>query len=170
MGEMLVSKTEFTEKPKNPKPAKVKKSDVTQLVEGEIARDQERWRQAVTDAASTGSKPPEAVIARLAIAWGVTDSSEASRAFTDDMKGIREHRKATKSAESNTSKKAAWLEEHGTKKDLEQQRDSLEDSLLQVQKYLAEYYKLETTGIQHRARGIEAKCTRMWPTHTETHS
>ncbi|MDA7886681.1 hypothetical protein N9B10_07325, partial [Pirellulales bacterium] len=109
MSEMLVSNTGFTEKPKKPEPPKGKKSDITQLVEGEISRDQERWRQAVTDAASTGSAPPAAVIARLAIAWGITNASEASRAFTADMKDVRDHRTATHAAESNTNKKAAWL-------------------------------------------------------------
>ena len=170
MSEMLVSKTDFTEKPKKAEPPKGKKSDITQLVEGEISRDQERWRQAVTDAASTGSTPPAAVIARLGIAWGITDASEASRAFTADMKDVRDHRTATQAAESNTNKKAAWLKEHGTRQDLEQQRDSLTESLKQVKTFLAEYHRLEGSGVQHRARGIEAKCKRMWPTLNKTHS
>ena len=171
MGEMLTSNTEFvSEKKKKPEPPKGKKSDITKLVEGEITRDQERWRQSVTDAASTGSKPPEAVIARLGIAWGITDSGEASRAFAEDMKGVRNHRKATQAAESNTKQKAAWLQEHGTKKDLQEQRDSLEESLLQVKRYLTEYYRLEGTGVHTRARGIEVSCKRMWPTETQTHS
>ena len=171
MGEMLSSQTEFKEDKKKTTPPKPKKkSDVTQLVEGEIARDQERWRVAVTDAVSTKSTPPAAVIARLAIAWGITDPSEASRAFTADMQSVKSHRVAVAAAETNSKKKAAWLKEHGTKRDLEQQRNSLEESLLQVKSYLAEYNRLEGSGTQYRPQTIEARCKRMWPTETQTHS
>lgn len=170
MGEMLVTKAGFEKTVKKPKPVKVNKGDITKLVEGEIARDQERWRVAVIDAVSSKSVPPGAVIARLAIAWGITDASEASRAFTADMQSVKSHRVAVTAAESNSKKKAAWLKEHGTKRDLEQQRKSLEESLTQVKSYLAEYHRLEGSGVPYRPQTIEAKCKRMWPTETQTHS
>ena len=169
MSEMLTSKTEFIAEPKKAAPSKpTKKSDVTMLVEGEISRDQERWRVAVTDAVSTKSMPPSAVIARLGIAWGVTDPSEASRLFAEDMKTMKSHRAAVVSAANSAKKKAAWLKEHGCREDLEQQVKSLEESLKAVKTFLHEYHRLESTGAEWRPGIIEKQCGRMFPTQTAT--
>jgi len=169
MGEMLTSKTEYVETKKKTAPSKPKKkSDITQLVEGEISRDQERWRAAVTDAVSSKSVPPAAVINRLAVAWGITDPSDASQAFTADMQAIKQHRMAVAAAENSVKKKAAWAKEHGTHEDLEQQRDSLEESLKQVKTFLHEYHRLASTGAEWRPQTIEKQCKRMFPTQTDS--
>lgn len=151
-------------KPKKEEPADpATKSDVTQLVESEIARDQERWRQAAADAASTKVMPPNAVLHRLGVAFNM-DAYEAQTAFASDVRAIKNHRQAVATAEKQLKQKQQFFKEHGDLKTLKEQLAEMEESVKELKKLLQTYHwTQEASGTQYRAAKIESSNQRIWP-------
>ena len=141
------------------------KSEVTQLVETEITRDQERWRQAAADAASTGVMPPNAVIHRLGVAFNL-DAYESQTSFADDVRAIKSHRSAIAQAEGNLKHRQKFFKDHGDVKTLKAQLKELQESAKELAALLNQYHRWEASGSQWVAPKIEANHRRIWPLST----
>ena len=150
-------------KPKKAEPVDpATKSDVTQLVEAEISRDQDRWRQAAADAANTGVFPQNEVLIRLGVAFNM-DSFTAKNSFADDVKAIKSHRSAVIRAEKSLKKKQAFFKEHGDLQTLRDQLEGMESDVKELKKLLHMYHHAEAQGTQWQAPKIEATHRRIWP-------
>ena len=113
-------------------------SDITAVSMAELEQDRRRWVALVKESAENNQPIPHAsILMRYGIAQGIAADLEiCRREFTNDVKAMREFRTAEKMFEKRKATREEFVAEHGSRKDLEDQLESLNQSSLEIKKLL----------------------------------